>query len=93
MITNFKHKGLRRFYEANDAKGIPPDQAQKLSDILAALDAAEEPEEVGLFSGWRLHPLKGNLRGFWSVNVSGNWRLIFRFENGDARDVDFIDYH
>ena len=66
---------------------------EKISDILLAIDAAAQPNEVGLFPGWRLHPLKGELKEFWSVTVSGNWRVIFRFEDGDAFDLDFVDYH
>ena len=53
----------------------------------------EDDQEVGLFPGWRLHPLKGDLKGFWSVTITGNWRLIFRFEDGDAFDLDLVDYH
>jgi toxin HigB-1 len=67
--------------------------AEKISDILLAIDEAANPHEVGLFPGWRLHPLKGELKGFWSVSVSGNWRVIFRFEQGDAFDLDLVDYH
>jgi proteic killer suppression protein len=66
---------------------------EKVSDILLAIEEAGHPDEVGLFPGWRLHPLKGELKGFWSVTVSGNWRVIFRFEKGDAFDLDFVDYH
>ena len=93
MIKSFRHKGLRRLYEEAQSSGINADQAEKLTDILAALDAADEPSDVGLFPGWRLHALKGDMKGFWSVTVSGNWRLIFRIENGDAFDVNLIDYH
>ena len=93
MIKSFRHKGLRRLYDEARSSGINADQAEKLTDILAALDAADAPSDVGLFPGWRLHALKGDLKGFWSVTVSGNRRLIFRFEKGDAFDVDLIDYH
>lgn len=92
MIKGFKHKGLKRLFENNETQGISAGQSQKLLDVLAAIDTAEEPGEVGLFPGWRLHPLKGNLKGFWSVTISGNWRIVFRFENGDAHDLDLIDY-
>jgi proteic killer suppression protein len=61
--------------------------------LLLAIDEAARPQEVALFPGWRLHPLKGELKDFWSVTVSSNWRVIFRFEKGDAFDVDFVDYH
>ncbi len=93
MIKGFKNKRLKRFFEMDDARGLPSGQAQKISDVLGALDTAEAPAEVGLFPGWRLHPLKGDLKGFWRVTITGNWRLIFRFEAGDAFDVDLTDYH
>jgi proteic killer suppression protein len=93
MIRSFRSKRLRRFFEADDGAGLPAGQAQKIGDMLAALDTAEQPAEIALFPGWRLHPLKGELKGFWSVTVSGNWRLVFRFEEGDASEVDLVDYH
>lgn len=93
MIKSFKNKKLKRFYEQADASALPAAQIEKISDVLAALDTAAEPVEVGLFPGWRLHPLKGELKGFWSVTITGNWRLIFRFKDGDAFDVDLVDYH
>ena len=93
MIRSFKSKKLRRFFDADDAAGLPAGQAQKIADILAAIDTAEQPADIALFPGWRLHPLKGELKGFWSVTITGNWRLIFRFEDGDAFDVDLVDYH
>ena len=93
MIKSFKNKKLKRFSEQSDAAALPAGQAEKISDILAALDSAEEPSEVGLFPGWRLHPLKGARKGFWSVTITGNWRVIFRFEDGDVLDVDLVDYH
>ena len=93
MIKNFKHKGLKHLFERNETRGVQAEQVQKLRDVFAALDTAEEPGDVGLFPGWRLHPLKGDLKGFWSITITGNWRLIFRFEDGDAFDVDLIDYH
>jgi proteic killer suppression protein len=93
MIKSFKHKGLKRLFENNEPKAVPSGQAQKILDVFAALDTAAEPGEVGLFPGWKLHPLKGDLKGFWSVTITGNWRMIFRFEDGDAYDLDLIDYH
>ena len=92
-IQSFRHKGLKRLFEDSDARGLPAGQMRKLLDVLAALDTAEEPNEVGLFPGWRLHPLQGGRKGFWSVTITGNWRVIFRFDKGDAFAVDFIDYH
>ena len=92
-IRSIRHRGLRRLYEDGDRRDLPAAQVEKISDILLAIDEAAHAKEVGLFAGWRLHPLKGELKGFWSVTVSGNWRVIFRFEEGDAFDLDFVDYH
>jgi proteic killer suppression protein len=92
-IRSIRHKGLRRLHETGDGRDLPAAQVEKISDILLAIDEATHPQEVGLFPGWRLHPLRGGLKGFWSVTVSGNWRVIFRFEEGDALDLDFVDYH
>ncbi len=92
MIKSFRHKGLQRFFLDGTKKGIQPKHAEKLADILDLLDAASEIRDMR-FPGSDLHPLKGDLRGFWSVRVSGNWRIVFRFENGDVFDVDYIDYH
>jgi proteic killer suppression protein len=92
-VASFRHKGLQRFYENDDARGVPPDLAKKIHRLLTTLNAAAEVAEMRLYPGWRLHPLKGELEGFWSVTVSGNWRIIFRFEAGEAFDVDLIDYH
>jgi toxin HigB-1 len=92
-IRSFRHKGLQRLYERGERRDVPASLIQRLTDVLLAIDEAQRPQEVGLFPGWRLHPLKGDLKGFWSVSVSGNWRVIFRFEKGDAFDVDLVDYH
>ena len=92
-IRSIRHRGLKQLYESGDARGLPPAMARKIADILLAIDEAAEPGDVGLFPGWKLHPLKGDLRGFWSVTVTGNWRVIFRFEEGDALDLDLVDYH
>jgi proteic killer suppression protein len=92
-IRSIRHKGLRRLYEKGEGRDLPAALVEKLSDVLLAIDEAEHPQDVGLFPGWRLHQLKGDLKGFWSVSVSGNWRVIFRFEKGDAFDVDLVDYH
>ena len=93
MIRSFRHKGLRRLYERGDARGLAPGHVKKLTNILTLLDEAHEPEDMGVFPGWRLHPLRGDLQGFWSLTLTGNWRLIFRMEAGDVFDVDLIDYH
>lgn len=92
-IRSFRHKGLKRLYEKGERRDVPAALADKLADILLTIDEAERPQDAGLFPGWRLHQLKGDLKGFWSVSVNGNWRVIFRFEKGDASDVDLVDYH
>jgi toxin HigB-1 len=92
VIRSFKHRGLKRLYERDDRSGIRPDLADTIQESLTVLDDAATPHELDL-PGYRLHPLKGDLRGFWSVSVRGNWRIIFRFEGADAFDVELIDYH
>jgi proteic killer suppression protein len=92
MIESFRHKGLRRFYEDDDRRLLPPDMVERIREILTALDAAATLQELGRPS-FRLHALKGQLRGFWAVSVRANWRIIFRFANGKAFDVNFVDYH
>ncbi len=92
MIKNFRHKGLERFFDSGSKKGIVVGHAQKLADMLDRLHAAQEIRDMN-YPGSHLHPLKGNLKEYWSVRVSGNWRVIFRFKEGNALDVDYIDYH
>ncbi|MFZ5863214.1 MAG: type II toxin-antitoxin system RelE/ParE family toxin [Nitrospirota bacterium] len=92
MIQRFRHKGLKRLFENAETKGIRSDHVEKVENILAVLNRARKPEDMNL-PGFRLHPLKGDLKGFWSVTVRANWRVIFRFEEGHACDVDLIDYH
>ena len=92
MIKSFKHKGLERYFHDGLTKGIQREHVQKLGDILDQLDASHVVSDMG-FPGSNLHPLKGSRKGFWSVRVSGNWRVVFRFEGGDAFDVDYLDYH
>jgi proteic killer suppression protein len=92
MITSIKHRGLKRLFERDDRSGIRPDLADTVQEILTVLDDAATPQELNL-PGYRLHPLKGGLKGFWSVTVRANWRIIFRFEGTDACDVELIDYH
>jgi toxin HigB-1 len=92
-IQTFRHKGLKRLFENDDARGIPVKLAEKLRDMLAAIDTATTADEVGLFPGWRQHRLKSDLSDYWSLTVSDNWRLVFRFEEGEAYDLDFVDYH
>ncbi|MFO7751351.1 MAG: type II toxin-antitoxin system RelE/ParE family toxin [Desulfobacteraceae bacterium] len=92
MIKKFKHKGLENFYASGNQKKVNPDHEQRLRIILARLDASKSPVDMDL-PGLRLHQLKGERHSFWAVDVSGNWRVFFRFENGNAVDVDYDDYH
>ena len=91
-IRGFRHQGLKRLFEQGDRRHVRADQVAKVRRILGRLDAASAEADVDA-PGFRLHPLKGELRGFWAVEVSANWRIIFRFEGGDALDVDLLDYH
>ncbi|HEV2990607.1 MAG TPA: type II toxin-antitoxin system RelE/ParE family toxin [Candidatus Angelobacter sp.] len=92
MIHSIRHKGLKRLYEDGDARGVIQEHVSKLRDILVRLDASHVPSDLDV-PGFRLHSLKGDLTGFWSVTVRANWRVIFRFEDGGALDVDYVDYH
>jgi toxin HigB-1 len=92
MIKSFKHKGLRLFFEAEDYSGIQAKHRKRLKSQLAALDTAEIIEDMDL-PGYRLHPLKGQRKNCWSITVSGNWRITFEFENGNAYIVNYEDYH
>jgi len=92
MIRSFKHRGLKRLHERGDRSGIRSDLADTVQEILTVLDAARSPYSLGL-PAYRLHRLKGDLKGFWSVTVRANWRIVFRFEETDAFDVELIDYH
>jgi toxin HigB-1 len=92
VIVGFRHKGLRRLYETGSTRGIQAAHAPKLRNILAALDAAVNPDDLALPS-FRLHRLQGTLAGHWSIWVNGNWRVTFRFEEADVELVDYQDYH
>ena len=92
MIQNFRHKGLRRLFANGEPQGIQADLVGKVENILAVLNRARVPADMDL-PGFRLHRLKGDRKGFWSVTVRANWRLTFRFENGKAYGVDLVDYH
>ena len=91
-IKKFKHKGLKKFFESGSKAGIRAAHADRIELILDLLDGAQEAKDVN-FPGSDFHPLKGDLKGFFSVHVNGNWTIIFRFEKGDAHDVNLIDYH
>jgi proteic killer suppression protein len=92
MIKNFRHKGLKGFYEKGRTQGINPQWLKRIRAILARLDAARSPDDMDM-PGLDLHPLKGDLKGHWAVDVTGNWRITFRFEGEDAHDIDLTDYH
>lgn len=92
MIRSIRHKGLKRLYEDDDPRGVVADHVMKLRDILARLDAASTVTDMDL-PGFRLHPLKGDLKGFWAVTVRANWRVIFRFADHNVLDIDYVDYH
>ena len=92
MIESFKHRGLKALYDGRTARQVAPEHVQKLRDVLAVLDRSRRPQDVDI-PGFRLHPLKGELKGHYAVAVSGNWRVTFRFEEGDVVDVDYLDYH
>lgn len=92
MIKSYRHKGLRLFFEKEDGSKLPPDMLQRIDLILSTLDAAEDIEGMDV-STFRLHQLKGDLKGVYAVTVRANWRIVFRFNEGDAFDVDFVDYH
>jgi proteic killer suppression protein len=87
-----RHKGLKRLHDDDDPRGVIADHATKLRDILARLDAARTAADMDV-PGFRLHPLRGELKGFWAVTVRASWRVIFRFAGGDVVDIDYLDYH
>ncbi len=92
MIISFKHKGLGNYFSTGNKSGIQPQHEKKLRLILGRLHASTEPKDMNL-PGLRLHQLSGILNNYYAVDVSGNWRVIFRFEGQDATDVDYLDYH
>jgi toxin HigB-1 len=95
QVVRFRHKGLRQLHEAGSAKSVPPAMADKLRKLLFALETAESLEQLRRFPGWKLHPLKGDRKGSWSLTVTGNWRLTFSYDQqtNTASDIDLIDYH
>ena len=92
MIRSFRHRGLKRLYERDDPSRVAANLANRIGVALADLDDASNPRDIDL-PGYRLHRLKGQMRGLWSISVSGNWRITFRFEDGDVYDIDLVDYH
>jgi proteic killer suppression protein len=95
QLVRFRHKDLRHLHEDGNAKAVPSAMADKLRKLLFALETAETLEQLRRFPGWKLHPLKGDLKGSWSLTVTGNWRLIFRYDEqtNTASDIDLNDYH
>lgn len=92
MLRTFRHRGLKRLFERGDKSKLRGDQVERIEEILSRLDAASGAKDLNT-PGYRLHPLKGDMQGFWSIRVTANWRIVFRFEKGDACDVDLTDYH
>ena len=90
MIESFKHKGLRQLFEDDNPRGVNPEHVRKIRQILGLMNAAQKSP---IWITFRLHPLTGNLKGFWSLTVRANWRIIFRFEDGKAFDAELVDYH
>ena len=87
-----RHRGLRALHERDDARRLPAERVERIREILTALDDAVRPGNMAI-PGYRLHPLRGDMAGYWSVAVSGNYRIVFRFRDGEATDVDLVDYH
>jgi toxin HigB-1 len=92
MLRSIRHKGLKRLFEDDDPRGVSAEHVEKLRDILARLDAAKTVTDMDI-PGFRLHRLKGGRKAFWTVTVRANWRVIFRFEDPDAFEADYVDYH
>lgn len=93
IIRSIRHRGLRRFVEANDPRGINADLVNRVRNVLAVLIAAEDMDGVRGPPGWRIHQLTGDRRGTWSISVSGNWRITFDLERNDILNLDLEDYH
>lgn len=92
MIRSFKHRGLKRAYERDDWSRIDPKDHERIAVVLQYLDIAQRIEDLDIH-GWRLHRLSGDRQGEWSITLRSNWRITFRFENGEVLDVDLVDYH
>ena len=92
MILRFRHKGLERLFASGETRGVSAQQAKRLRRLLASLSTATSPPNMNI-AGYQLHPLVGERKGEWAVSVSGNWRLVFRFDGENATDVDLVDYH
>lgn len=95
QIDSIRHKGLQRLYLKGEMQGVPLEMVDKLRKLLLTMETADSLDQLGYFPGWRLHPLKGDLKGFWSLTVTGNWRLIFAYDaaTNTATLLDLLDYH
>ena len=92
-IRFIRHKGLKRFLEKNDPKGLPAARVGKIRDIITALMVAENLNDLPALPGWRLHPLKASRKGQWSIALTGNWRITFEVQNDEVHDLNLEDYH
>ncbi len=92
MIKSFKHKGLKKFFLKNDSSGIEQKLVSRIQNRLTVIDAADDINAIDI-PGYDLHPLKGDRKDIWSISVSGNWRITFRFTDGDAEILNLEDYH
>ena len=94
MVKSFKHKGLRLLWQTGKSNKLPADQLNKIKQMLEVIDSSQSvPQDFEFFISWRIHPLKGSLKGYWSLTVKENWRIIFRFDGQNAFDIDYLDYH
>lgn len=93
MIGSIAHKGLKRLWEKDDSSKLPSEQVDKIMRILEALDTIKTLEPLRAIPGYKLHSLSGDFKGYWSLTVTGNYRIIFRFENENTYDIDYVDYH
>jgi len=93
IIEKFRHKGLRRLYEDDDLSGVPAHSVRKIKAIPAALEFADDLSQVATIPGWKLHPLRGDRKGEYSITVTGNWRITFRLQGHAVTDIHFEDYH
>ena len=92
-IIKFHHKGLKALYDADNPRGVPATAAAKIKRILAALEFADNLAQIATMPGWKLHPLKGDRKGDYSISVTGNWRITFTLDGNSITNIDFEDYH
>ena len=92
MIRKIRHKGLKSFFEEGDVKGLPTQNIRKIQAVLSVLDTVSDVSYINI-PGGKLHPPKGERKGYWSLTISRNWRITFQFDGEDVTDVDYEDYH